>query len=103
MCFIAENLGSTYFSQVKKIIGQLLTGRPRTKFYNFSLCVGGRFGLKEDDLRQLMVQLEMIDTLSNIQMFITECCSTKFLSPLTSAHQDIFNIILNGNNKTFIK
>ena len=79
-----------------------------------SLCSGGRFGLKEEELRQVgarcrpvatikvplqvLAQLAGLDTLVSIRRRIQASCSTAFLCPLHPAHRDILAVILQGGS-----
>ena len=79
-----------------------------------SLCSGGRFGLKEEELRQVgpgyrpvatakvplqvVSQLTGLDTLVTFRRRIQASCSTAFLCPLHPAHRDILAVILQGGS-----
>ena len=82
-----------------------------------SLCSGGRFGLKEEELRQVgpgyrrrwplsrcplqvVSQLTGLDTLVTFRRRIQASCSTAFLCPLHPAHRDILAVILQGGSRS---
>ena len=78
------------------LAGPVTSDRLRVTRLAVSLCSGGRFGIREEDLRGMMTQLGALDTLVNIQGAVTEACSTMFISPLYTPHKEIVNVMLKG-------
>ena len=87
------------------LAGPVTSDRVRVTRLAVSLCSGGRFGIREEDLRGMATQLEVLDTLINIQRVVTEACSTMFISPLFTPHKEISTVMLKGctqNSKLFL-
>ena len=85
------------------IAEKMMTGPPTAKRMKvasvaISLCSGGRFSLKEDDLRQILSQMNILESLSNIKATVSRVCCTSFINPLSSAHQDILRVLFKGKH-----
>lgn len=87
----------------KVLAGPVTPQRIRVANVAVSLCSGGTRFIKEDDMKQMMTQLSVMETLINIQKEITDSCSTKFLSPLYSPHKDIITVVLQGITVTEVQ
>ena len=80
------------------LAGPVTSDRVRVTRLAVSLCSGGRFGIRDEDLRGMMTQLEVLSTLINIRRAVTEACSTMFISPLFTPHKEISKVMLKGPN-----
>ena len=61
----------------------------------FSLS-GGKFGMKEDDIRQILSQLDIMEKMFNIKETVSEACNTSFLFPILTPHKDIISVMFKG-------
>ena len=80
------------------LAGPVTSERVRVTRLAVSLCSGGRFGIRDEDLRGMTTQLEVLSTLINIQRAVTEACSTMFISPSFTPHKEISKVMLKGSN-----
>ena len=87
----------------KVLAGPVTLQRIRVANVAVSLCSGGNRFVKEDDMKQMTTQLNVMETLINIQKTITDSCSTMFLSPLYSPHKDIISVVLQGKSPTKVQ
>ena len=78
------------------LAGPVTSDRVRVTRLAVSLCSGGRFGIRDEDLRGMTTQLEVLSTLINIQRAVTVACSTMFISPLFTPHKEISTVMLKG-------
>ena len=61
----------------------------------FSLS-GGKFGMKEDDIRQILSQLDIMEKMFNIKETVSEACNTSFLFPILTPHKEIISVMFKG-------
>ena len=80
----------------KVLAGPVTRQRTAVARVAVTLAAGGRFGVREEDCRQMLHQLSVLEKLVNISEEIHRSCSTHFLSVLSPAHQEIFSVILQG-------
>ena len=80
----------------KALAGPVSSQRTRVARLALSLASGGRFGLREEDCRQMLHQLSVLEKLGNINQQILAVCSTNFLSVLHPPHNQIISAVLQG-------
>ena len=80
----------------KALAGPVTRQRTLVARVALSLASGGRFGLKDEDCRQMLQQVVALQKLININQEILTACSTHFLSVLHRPHHQILAAILQG-------
>ena len=80
----------------KALAGPVTRQRTLVARVALSLASGGRFGLKDEDCRQMLQHVLVLQKLVNINQEILRACSTHFLSVLHRPHHQILSAILQG-------
>ena len=86
----------------KVLAGPVTRQRTAVATIAITLASGGRFGVKEDDCRQMLQHVSVLEKLVNIQEEILRSCSTHFLFVLSQPHQQILSVILQGLLKLYL-
>ena len=80
----------------KVLAGPVTRQRTAVATVAITLAAGGRFGVREEDCRQMLQQVSVLEKLVNIPEEIHRSCSTHFLSVVSPPHQEILSVILQG-------
>lgn len=58
--------------------------------------------MREDDIKQILIQLDVIERMLNIKETTSDACNTAFLYPLYTPHNEIFSVMFKGRPLYFV-